>query len=141
MIANFLFSLRDKYNTSILFSGVEFGARMITIDGKQIKLQIWDTAGTDIFLFCFLDGCSSTAEAFCDLSFLSIDLSERDILSVKIFLTYLHCVFLYCISVYNFFGARSIASAYDIKSSVAAWGRECRRPRALTRVKSNLFGT
>jgi len=24
--------------------GVEFGARMITIDGKQIKLQIWDTA-------------------------------------------------------------------------------------------------
>lgn len=26
-----------------LFSGVEFGARMITIDGKQIKLQIWDT--------------------------------------------------------------------------------------------------
>ena len=25
------------------FAGVEFGARMITIDGKQIKLQIWDT--------------------------------------------------------------------------------------------------
>ncbi|VDN31083.1 unnamed protein product [Gongylonema pulchrum] len=25
--------------------GVEFGARMITIDSKQIKLQIWDTAG------------------------------------------------------------------------------------------------
>lgn len=23
--------------------GVEFGARMIAIDGKQIKLQIWDT--------------------------------------------------------------------------------------------------
>lgn len=23
--------------------GVEFGARMITIDGKPIKLQIWDT--------------------------------------------------------------------------------------------------
>jgi Ras-related protein Rab-2A len=23
--------------------GVEFGARMITIDGRQIKLQIWDT--------------------------------------------------------------------------------------------------
>ncbi|ESO96316.1 hypothetical protein LOTGIDRAFT_239338 [Lottia gigantea] len=28
--------------------GVEFGARMITIDGKQIKLQIWDT-GRDTF--------------------------------------------------------------------------------------------
>ena len=25
--------------------GVEFGARMIGIDGKQIKLQIWDTVG------------------------------------------------------------------------------------------------
>lgn len=23
--------------------GVEFGARMVTIDNKQIKLQIWDT--------------------------------------------------------------------------------------------------
>lgn len=27
----------------ILLTGVEFGARMITIDGKQVKLQIWDT--------------------------------------------------------------------------------------------------
>jgi GTPase SAR1 family protein len=26
-----------------IVAGVEFGARMITIDGKQIKLQIWDT--------------------------------------------------------------------------------------------------
>lgn len=26
--------------------GVEFGARMITIDGKQIKLQIWDTVSS-----------------------------------------------------------------------------------------------
>ena len=25
--------------------GVEFGARMVGIDGKQVKLQIWDTAG------------------------------------------------------------------------------------------------
>ena len=23
--------------------GVEFGARMVSIDGKNIKLQIWDT--------------------------------------------------------------------------------------------------
>ncbi|KAM8949581.1 ras-related protein Rab-2A-like [Lycaon pictus] len=29
--------------------GVEFGARMITIDGKQIKLQIWDMAGQESF--------------------------------------------------------------------------------------------
>jgi GTPase SAR1 family protein len=27
--------------------GVEFGARMITIDNRQIKLQIWDTVSLD----------------------------------------------------------------------------------------------
>ncbi|EHB07157.1 Ras-related protein Rab-2A [Heterocephalus glaber] len=32
--------------TSLL---VEFGAQMITIDGKHIKLQIWDTAGQESF--------------------------------------------------------------------------------------------
>ncbi|XP_026190102.1 ras-related protein Rab-2A [Cyclospora cayetanensis] len=29
--------------------GVEFGARLINIDGRQIKLQIWDTAGQESF--------------------------------------------------------------------------------------------
>jgi len=29
--------------------GVEFGARMCTIDNRQIKLQIWDTAGQESF--------------------------------------------------------------------------------------------
>ncbi|KAK7825032.1 ras-related protein rab-2-b [Quercus suber] len=29
--------------------GVEFGARMITIDNKPIKLQIWDTGGQEFF--------------------------------------------------------------------------------------------
>jgi small GTP-binding protein len=29
--------------------GVEFGARMVNIDQKQIKLQIWDTAGQESF--------------------------------------------------------------------------------------------
>ncbi|KAF9959118.1 Ras- protein Rab-2A [Modicella reniformis] len=29
--------------------GVEFGARFVTVDGKQIKLQIWDTAGQESF--------------------------------------------------------------------------------------------
>jgi GTPase SAR1 family protein len=29
--------------------GVEFGARQITVAGKQIKLQIWDTAGQESF--------------------------------------------------------------------------------------------
>lgn len=29
--------------------GVEFGARLIGIDNKQVKLQIWDTAGQESF--------------------------------------------------------------------------------------------
>lgn len=29
--------------------GVEFGARLINVEGKQIKLQIWDTAGQESF--------------------------------------------------------------------------------------------
>jgi len=29
--------------------GVEFGARLVNIAGKQIKLQIWDTAGQESF--------------------------------------------------------------------------------------------
>ncbi|BES92148.1 unnamed protein product [Nesidiocoris tenuis] len=29
--------------------GVEFGSRMITVGGKEIKLQIWDTAGQEAF--------------------------------------------------------------------------------------------
>lgn len=31
--------------------GVEFGARMITIDNKPIKLQIWDTVSIIIFSY------------------------------------------------------------------------------------------
>lgn len=44
IIFNMLQNVVTKY-----LSGVEFGARMITIDGKQIKLQIWDTAGQESF--------------------------------------------------------------------------------------------
>ena len=29
--------------------GVEFGARMVSMDGKNVKLQIWDTAGQESF--------------------------------------------------------------------------------------------
>lgn len=34
-------------------SGVEFGARMISIDGQQIKLQIWDTVSFENFFVSF----------------------------------------------------------------------------------------
>lgn len=37
------------YFSLSLNAGVEFGARMITIDGKQIKLQIWDTVKYILF--------------------------------------------------------------------------------------------
>lgn len=29
--------------------GVEFGARMVGVDGRNVKLQIWDTAGQESF--------------------------------------------------------------------------------------------
>lgn len=34
--------------------GVEFGARMITIDNKPIKLQIWDTVRTPVSFAFFI---------------------------------------------------------------------------------------
>jgi len=43
-----------------VLTGVEFGARMITIDGKQIKLQIWDTVrlqSSDFSCFLFVQVC------------------------------------------------------------------------------------
>lgn len=42
--------------------GVEFGARMITIDSKQIKLQIWDTVITRLYSLLFNCG-----EAVCSM--------------------------------------------------------------------------
>lgn len=37
---------RQKHEVTI---GVEFGARMLSVDSKNIKLQIWDTAGQESF--------------------------------------------------------------------------------------------
>ncbi|XP_015275932.1 PREDICTED: ras-related protein Rab-2B isoform X1 [Gekko japonicus] len=40
----------DRFTTiHDLTIGVEFGSRMISIDNKKIKLQIWDTAGQESF--------------------------------------------------------------------------------------------
>ena len=47
---------------SFIVAGVEFGARMITIDGKQIKLQIWDTVS--IAELQFYVGTKSTVVFF-----------------------------------------------------------------------------
>lgn len=33
--------------------GVEFGARMVTIEGRPVKLQIWDTVS---YIYCLLFG-------------------------------------------------------------------------------------
>ncbi|XP_026436074.1 ras-related protein RABB1c-like [Papaver somniferum] len=47
----FLLQFTDKRFQPVhdLNIGVEFGTRMITIDSKPIKLQVWDTAGQEAF--------------------------------------------------------------------------------------------
>ena len=37
---------KDQHNVTI---GVEFGAKTLSIDGRLVKLQIWDTAGQESF--------------------------------------------------------------------------------------------
>ncbi|KAI7870345.1 putative rab-2,4,14 [Spinellus fusiger] len=37
------------YSGRELTIGVEFGTKFISVDGKQVKLQIWDTAGQESF--------------------------------------------------------------------------------------------
>ncbi len=46
-----LLQFTDKRFTPVhdLTIGVEFGSRTLTIDGNQVKLQIWDTAGQEKF--------------------------------------------------------------------------------------------
>lgn len=46
-----LLQFTDRRFTPIhdLTIGVEFGARVITVEDKQLKLQIWDTAGQESF--------------------------------------------------------------------------------------------
>lgn len=39
--------------------GVEFGARMITIDNKPIKLQIWDTVSAIYLIFSLYTASTS----------------------------------------------------------------------------------
>ncbi|PXF49277.1 Ras-related protein Rab-2A [Gracilariopsis chorda] len=46
-----LLQFTDRRFTPIhdLTIGVEFGARIVTVEDKQLKLQIWDTAGQESF--------------------------------------------------------------------------------------------
>lgn len=61
---NTLFWLKLLFN----ISGVEFGARMITIDGKQIKLQIWDTVSS---FKAYVMKCKLGCHVMCKVMILS----------------------------------------------------------------------
>lgn len=37
--------LLNIYISLLLFSGIDFKTKKIDVDGKKIKLQVWDTAG------------------------------------------------------------------------------------------------
>jgi hypothetical protein len=50
--------------------GVEFGARMITIDNKPIKLQIWDTVGA-----LFLSTSATFLRPYASLSYLLLQVA------------------------------------------------------------------
>lgn len=59
--------------------GVEFGARMITIDGKQIKLQIWDTGKSNVTINIKYCVTIYWYESFSPLSRLSFSSWARSI--------------------------------------------------------------
>ena len=44
--------------------GVEFGARMINIEGKQIKLQIWDTVSLSKLVGLRISRCHKFCRSF-----------------------------------------------------------------------------
>ena len=40
---------RDEFNQNSKSTiGVEFATKVITVDGKQVKAQIWDTGGSNL---------------------------------------------------------------------------------------------
>ena len=53
--------------------GVEFGAKLINVDGRDIKLQIWDTAGQEHFKSITKSYYKSAAGAI-----IVFDVSRRD---------------------------------------------------------------
>eukprot|EP01111_Echinosteliopsis_oligospora_P000357 TRINITY_DN1035_c1_g1_i2.p1 TRINITY_DN1035_c1_g1~~TRINITY_DN1035_c1_g1_i2.p1 ORF type:complete len:192 (-),score=42.00 TRINITY_DN1035_c1_g1_i2:50-625(-) len=63
-------NFQPEYDMTI---GVEFGARMVNIEGKQIKLQIWDTAGQESFRAVTRSYYSGAAGAL-----LVYDITRRD---------------------------------------------------------------
>ena len=49
--------------------GVEFGARMVTVAGVNIKLQVWDTAGQESFRSITRSYYRGAAGSLCSFSF------------------------------------------------------------------------
>ena len=60
-------------NDHDLTIGVEFGARMVTVEGQEVKLQIWDTAGQESFRSITRSYYRGAASAL-----LVYDISRRD---------------------------------------------------------------
>ncbi|KAL4433544.1 hypothetical protein ABPG74_002941 [Tetrahymena malaccensis] len=61
---------RDKHDITV---GVEFGAKVIKINGQSVKLQIWDTAGQEDFRSIVRSYYRSTAGAL-----VVYDITRRD---------------------------------------------------------------
>ena len=75
--------------------GVEFGARMINIDNKQVKLQIWDTVSDD-FCYCLINiYCTDyTSSVWFQLFFFINESFQQQ------WPTYI--INVYCLSIYTF---------------------------------------
>lgn len=55
---------RDEFNQNSKSTiGVEFATKVITVDGKQVKAQIWDTGGSSLVAAASIYGLTLFTEA------------------------------------------------------------------------------
>ena len=55
---------RDEFNQNSKSTiGVEFATKVITVDGKQVKAQIWDTGGSNFVATMPIYGLTLFTEA------------------------------------------------------------------------------